>query len=1012
MKTTEILYSITIYVYLFLACGYIYSQNSIQIDILTTEQGLPFRAITCIAQDKNEAIWFGTELGLIRYDGYHFKVYNSDKRNPFYIEDEQIGDNIEIDHKTNVFWYFANSKLYNLDLSSDKVTAFNSTHNIIGNVIHLLKTSDGSIWINTDDYLTAEKGQAKHYLQKYSNGKFEVKATIPRNQDGYCRLIEDKKGNILLSVSQGTLKFNSQGELQDTYHLSTVNLHGVKSNYTVSYFDNENMHYFLPQKELGIFSFNETDYSSKHLFKDHIQFYTAIQDHQNHIWFAGNTELYRMDSKGEFTNYTQQLKSRLEYSKINDLFIDANNLLWVATDNGLFKIRIGEGLFTPLFASKNQGWGNTMRGIFEDTNGTIFAKCESQNKLLYKTIDGKIDTLQLGLDPSILEDSQYVSNFYALDQNQKNIFTLGQSLMKINLKNGTTKIYDDYKSSITFKGQNPLIKLKSGELLFGQSLTRLVLFDPETETSRLLFENKNVKTDFADFRYFKESKTDSVVWIGTRSDGLLKIHLSGSLEHVYSKDTNPSISRNYILVIDEDSEGNLWVGTYGGGLNYISADTKTVKAYTKNQGLPNDNVVGILFDEPNNIWVSTYNGLAVFNKKTEVFQNFYAEDGLTHYEFNYSSFFKDSNGIFYFGGMNGLNSFKPNEVLKQSEPPEMRFTEASGYNSKNKSDFKIDFSQTELTALKVSPYDQYFEINWTMPSYFQNTKNTYSTNLEGFEDRWFYQGNNSKVRYNQLPAGHYVLKIKGKDSRGVASSSMLSIPIIVEQIFYKRWWFLAIIGLIIIGVMYAIFRYRLQQVLAMELLRIKISSDLHDDVGSMLSGLAMQTELMELNANEADKSKLQKIAGISRNAISQMRDLVWSIDSRRETTNDLIERMQELAEELLLPKEISFQFNHSTVIYPNRKLSSQIKQNIFLIYKEAITNILRHSDASTVEITFRNYNKGCELLIKDDGSKKESYKSTGLGLSNMELRAKAINSTVTFKMDDGFSVHLNLSFNL
>jgi signal transduction histidine kinase len=114
----------------------------------------------------------------------------------------------------------------------------------------------------------------------------------------------------------------------------------------------------------------------------------------------------------------------------------------------------------------------------------------------------------------------------------------------------------------------------------------------------------------------------------------------------------------------------------------------------------------------------------------------------------------------------------------------------------------------------------------------------------------------------------------------------------------------------------------------------------------------------------------------------------------------------------LLPKGISFQINHSTVNYPNRKLPAQIKQNIFLIYKEAITNILRHSDASTVDITIRNYNKGCELLIKDDGSKKESYKSTGLGLSNMQLRAEAINSTVTFKMDDGFSVHLNLSFNL
>ena len=995
-----------------MACGYLYSQSPSQIDILTTEQGLPFRAITCIAQDKNEAIWFGTELGLVRYDGYHFKVYNSDKNNPFYIEDEQIGDNIEIDHTANILWYFANSKLYNLDLSTDEVTAFNGTHNIIGNVMRLLKTSDGSIWIFTDDYLTAEKGQAKHYLQKYSKGKFEVKATIPRNQYDNSRLIEDKKGRIILNVSQGCLIFNENGDLINAYQLSSINSHGTKSNYTESFFDNENKHYFFPQKELGIFRFNETELNSTHIFKDRTQFYYAIQDHQNHIWFAGNTALYRMDIDGKFTDYTQYLKSQFEYSKINMLFIDANKLLWIATDNGLFKIRMGEGLFTPLFASKDQGWGNTMRGIFEDANGTIFAKCESQNKLLYKTKDSKTDTLHLKLDKNALEDSQYVSNFYALDKDQKNVFTLGQSLLKINLQNGFTKIYDEYKSSITFKGQNPIIKLKNGKLLFGQSLTRLILFDPETETSNLLFENKNLETDFGDFRYFKESKIDSTVWIGTRSDGLLKIHLNGSLEQVYSKKTNPSISRNYILAIDEDLEGNLWVGTYGGGLNYISADGKTVKSYTKNQGLPNDNVVGILFDELNNIWISTYNGLAVLNKKTEVIQNFYTEDGLTHNEFNYTSFFKDNNGVFYFGSMNGLSTFKPNEVLKQSEPPKIRFTEVSGYNSKIKSDFKIDFSQTELTELKVSPYDQYFEISWTMPSYFQNKKNTYSTKLEGFEDRWFYRDNSASLRYHQLPAGEYVLKIKGKDSKGVSSASILSIPIKVEQIFYYKWWFIALIISTIIGAMYIVFRYRLQQALAMERLRTKISSDLHDDVGSLLSGLAMQTELMEINANEKDKFRLQKIAAISRKAISQMRDLVWSIDSRRETTKDLIERMQELAEEILLPKEISFQLNQTSVKYPNQKLTALVKQNIFLIYKEAITNIIRHSDATNVTVTIKNNVKGCVFIIQDNGTKKESYKSTGLGLSNMNLRAKAIKSIVTFKKDNGFSVHLNLPYNL
>tara|TARA_R100001369_G_scaffold37969_1_gene63424 strand:- start:1300 stop:2199 length:900 start_codon:yes stop_codon:yes gene_type:complete len=299
-----------------------------------------------------------------------------------------------------------------------------------------------------------------------------------------------------------------------------------------------------------------------------------------------------------------------------------------------------------------------------------------------------------------------------------------------------------------------------------------------------------------------------------------------------------------------------------------------------------------------------------------------------------------------------------------------------------------------------------------MSSYFQNTKNTYSTKLEGFEDQWFYQGNSSFIRYNQLPAGDYVLKVKGKDSRGNESATILSIPIEVRQIFYKKWWFIALFLLVILGIMYSIFRYRLQQAVAMERLRTKISSDLHDDVGSLLSGLAMQTELMEINASEADKFKLQKIAGISRNAISQMRDLVWSIDSRRETVEDLIERMQELAEELLLPRDISFKMDSSTIKNPKKKLPAQTKQNIFLIYKEAITNILRHSDAKHVSLSITNVSNGSHFIIKDNGSKKECYTSTGLGLSNMTMRAKNIKGNVQFDHENGFEVKLFLPFTL
>jgi signal transduction histidine kinase len=296
-----------------------------------------------------------------------------------------------------------------------------------------------------------------------------------------------------------------------------------------------------------------------------------------------------------------------------------------------------------------------------------------------------------------------------------------------------------------------------------------------------------------------------------------------------------------------------------------------------------------------------------------------------------------------------------------------------------------------------------------MSNYFQNSKNQYYTKLEGFEDRWFFQGNSASIRYNKLPAGDYTLKVRGADSNGNFSNNELELPISVRQIFYKTWWFIGLSILAVIAFMYSIFNYRLQQLKAIDNLRTKISSDLHDDVGSLLSGLAMQTEMLEMNANERDKTKLQRITKISREAISKMRDLVWSIDNRRERTLDLIERMEELADELLLSKGIVYQINKGNLNI-NKKLPITVKQELFFIFKEAVTNILRHSNANKVTINFKN-NSGLGLLkITDNGTQSKKDSKTGLGIENMKMRAKKMNAEISFYNTNGFTILIKLPF--
>lgn len=1012
MKSILASYFFLLVFFLCLTPLWIYAQNPSQIDVLTTEDGLLFRDVSDIVQDKKGILWIGTAQGLNRYDGKSFKAYTNDISNPYYLEEDFIKSNMLYNELDNSIWFLANDKLFQLDIATDSIHSYNGNHNLKGKVLNVSKAPDESIWVVTDDIWKVEKGKAKQYLQKLENGVFKVIVSIDRYKRGFNQLTLDASGSIWWTTTKGTYKYHLKGDLLESRVLDTYDWNGDLIHFVPQFFSSNNTHYYFPSSRGGIAIFDSVSKTSEFIFNADDIIRRAIEDQDQNIWFAGSKTLYRMDTKGNFSDYTKLLKSKLDYSTINNLFMDKNGLLWVAIDNGLFKVKTEKQLFSNLFKSEKEGWGNSMRGIFEDADGRMFSLCESKHQLWYQTKNGETDSLQLITENGKPLSLMYDTSFLFTDITKTYAYAAGRGIYKINLETGQTKVYDQFSDHNKVYGPNALLKLNDERLLFGYTLEFLTVFNPQTEESCSVFENLNEQNNIADLQFFEESKDDDCVWIGTKNDGILKINLNGTILKSYNSNTTPKLSKHHVLCLKEDNDGSIWIGTYGGGLKHISADGKTLTSLTKSNGLPDDNVIGIIPEGNDKFWISTYNGLALFNKTTREFQNFYTEDGLSHNEFNYSSFFKDSEGLYYFGGMNGVNVFNPKALQESVRPPAIQFLGISGYNSRTKESYEKDYAQTELETITASPYDQYFEVSWSLPSYFQNNKNTFSTKLEGFEDRWFYQGNATSVRYNKLPAGDYVLKVKGTDSRGSESANMLSIPITVKQIFYKRWWFLVLALLVFTALIYATFKYRLQQALAMERLRTKISSDLHDDVGSLLSGLAMQTELMEATASDADRTRLHKIATISRNAVSQMRDLVWSIDSRRETIADLIERMRELAEELLLPKDIAFEIDASNIKNLNKKLPAQTKQHIFLIFKEAINNIVRHSDADFVEVNLTNRSRGCQLIIKDNGSEKATYKSSGLGLSNMAMRAKKLKGTLNLTNGNGFEVCLDLPFNM
>lgn len=279
--------------------------------------------------------------------------------------------------------------------------------------------------------------------------------------------------------------------------------------------------------------------------------------------------------------------------------------------------------------------------------------------------------------------------------------------------------------------------------------------------------------------------------------------------------------------------------------------------------------------------------------------------------------------------------------------------------------------------------------------------------LVGQDTAWIESKNPGFVRFSKLQPGAYTLELLATNADGVwmPEADARKLSFYLPPPWWRTGWFYALCALAFSGIVYGVFRYRLQQVLKIERMRVKISSDLHDDVGTILSGLAMQSEILELNAEEKNKPKLKRISELSRTAMSHMRDTVWAIDARKDKLENLLDRMREHAEETLTPKDIAFDLQIDQLAL-TKNMPAHIRQNLYLIYKEALTNIAKHSNANKVAVKLQKFgSNGLEMSIHDNGEvKQKDYKTTGLGLSNMRMRAEQIGAAFHIDTSNGFLI--------
>ncbi len=972
---------------------------------LTIEDGLGFRSVTSITQDRQGLIWIGTRQGLNRYDSYQFTRFGNDRRaDQFFTGGDILMDGIHT-ISDSLLWMVADNRLYTFNRNNFQYRDITEAASIHGRVLQLQPSADGSVWAVWED-------EGQMFLGRSEAGApFEKLATAAMGRRELSSLAIDTSGNAWWSsVTVGLRNYSPQGKLLHETIIDSSVWYGTIRYFSPVFVDNQNRVFVFPKSKNQIWLYHP-DERRIEVIADSLSTiaYNAAEDRLGNLWFSTKTQLLRWNPDRSWTDYSGVLKEALQFTIIQGIFEDQTNLLWVATDNGLIKIPNHKQYFQARFSQPGVDWGNEMRSIFEDKFGRVYAYCEFGDIGIHRV------SLPEGLAEKAFVPGVHHPNLYFLeeakhflaDQQENVVWTLTDQLIKIDLTTMNPLSIMDFGGIADKFSSNPLARLKDGSFLLGSTLDRLTVYNPVTDKrTKLIKDSRNEFTSVLT-RFFLENK-DGSIWVATDKNGLFRISRDGVIIKNLTTETSPALSNNHLLALYYDADSILWIGTFGGGLNRYDESSNTMRIFDQKEGLANDNVTGILSDDQGNIWASTYNGLSCFRRKEGSIQNFYEEDGLSNNEFNYTSFYKDRKGRLWFGGMNGVQYFNPTEILEQKPNPPMSFTGFSRYNSLLDSlEVKVLGDNTSVPIV-ISPYDSYFQVTWALPNYFKPERNRYYVWLEGLENDWSYVGTIPTVRYHKLPAGDYILHVKGADSKGNWSESELAMPIHVKQIFFKTWWFISGLILLIGAMVYAFARYRLQRLLEMERMRTRIAGDLHDEVGSMLSGLAMQAEIMELDQGKTDAKRLHRISEISRLTLSKMRDVVWSIDSRRDQVKDLLDRMRENAEEMLTPRDIIFRFDLGELPL-EKKLPVDERQHLFLFYKEAITNVAKHANATTVTIRFGQYGDHFELSVHDNGTyATTNTPSSGFGMQNLEMRAKKLGAAFLLNKVDGFKVGLRM----
>jgi signal transduction histidine kinase/ligand-binding sensor domain-containing protein len=466
-----------------------------------------------------------------------------------------------------------------------------------------------------------------------------------------------------------------------------------------------------------------------------------------------------------------------------------------------------------------------------------------------------------------------------------------------------------------------------------------------------------------------------------------------------------------------DRSGRIWIATAREGLTRVDnpeAEHPGFKRYTIAEGLTSNNIRCIVEDLYGNIYVGTVRGVNRLSPETGRVKYYGTSDGLASDFINTA--YRDRKGAIWFGTFNGLSKLVPEPDAPQPPPSVL----ISGLRIAGE-----DYSVSPLGQQQVFVPDQNanrnnLQIDFLSVNSGGNAPVRYQYKLEGVDADWSEPLAQSSVTFANLSSGSYRFHVRAVNADDVVSEQPAVVSFTVLRPVWQRWWFLMMDAALIGFGIYSLYRYRIKQIIKLERVRTRIATDLHDDIGSSLSQIAILSEVVRQKVGDNGANEpLNLIANTSREMVDSMSDIVWAINPHKDHLSDLVQRMRRFAEDMLDAQDISYQFIVPETVR-NITLGADLRREVYLIFKECVNNLAKHSQATKAEININLENEKLIVEINDNGRGFVMPESTspvvfpqsngfgGNGLRNMQRRTKDFKGDLQIDSEIGKGTRIKL----